>query len=136
MAATTATIRENNKLLTATTLAKFIQYKNAALPASRSPTKVQSPQTVCVFCSFRFVSLKLNKMRIAAKANAKRKLIFFTKAGDDCKKTIKRILTSLSLSLYVRMKESYRVGCGHVREKYEDIKGSVAAALTNTENYQ
>lgn len=72
MAATTATIRENNKLLTATTLAKFIQYKNAALPASRSPTKVQSPQTVCVFCSFRFVSLKLNKMRIAAKANAKR----------------------------------------------------------------
>lgn len=82
-------MRENNILLTATTLAKFIQYKNAALPASPSPTKVQSPQTVCVFCSFRFVSLKLNKMRIVAKANAKRKLIFFTKAGDDCEKTIK-----------------------------------------------
>lgn len=50
--------RENNILLTATTLAKFIQYKNAALPASPSPTKVQSPQTVCVFCSFRFAKIK------------------------------------------------------------------------------
>lgn len=52
--------------------------------------------------------------------------------------TVKKLLSvfNVSLSLYVRMKESHRMGCSHVREKYEDIKGSVAAALTNTENYQ
>lgn len=99
MATTATTIRENNKLLTATTLAKFIQYKNAALPASRSPTKVQSPQTVCVFCSFRFVSLKLNKMRIAAKANAKRKLFFSQKPATTVKKLLSVFNVSLSFSV-------------------------------------
>jgi len=58
-------------MATTKTIAKFIQYKSVANEGAKS--------TFSEYLFSHFVLLKQNKMRVAAKANAKRKLIFYNK---------------------------------------------------------